>query len=201
MNRELSRRQLLGLGGGAAAALALSSCGEDSAAANSETERFGEGDVGLLNYLLLLEHVAVAFYGQAVASSLFTGRQLQTIKEFESQEKEHVETLVKAIERLEAKPLAPPRTSFPQGNGKATLETASGLENTTAAAYLGQVPHVESKTTLAVLLSIHSVEGSHAAAIAVFLGQPFTPEGPFAKPAPARSVLKEVGQYVPGGIS
>jgi rubrerythrin len=200
MAGTVSRRQLIGLGGGAAAALALSSCGEDSASADSETERFGEGDAGLLNYLLLLEHVAVAFYEQAAASGLFAGRQQRIIEQFKSQEREHVSALTKALERHEAKPLAEPRTSFPQGDANATLALAAGLENTTAAAYLGQVPHAESKEALAVLLSIHSVEGSHASALAIFLGQPFTPDGPFAKPVPARSVLKEVGAYVSGGI-
>lgn len=195
----VSRRELIAVTGAGALASVLASCGDDSAAA-TETSRFGEGDVGVLNYLLLLEYLAAAFYADAAGSGLFEGRELRTIREFGSQEEEHVTTLTKALERAEGQPIARPRTRFPRQDAHAILELGATLENLTAAAYLGQVPIAEGKRTLATLLSIHSIEGSHAAALKILLGQPFTPEGPFAKPATATSVLKKATPYMPGGF-
>ena len=48
---------------------------------------------------------------------------------------------------------------------------------------------IESPDILAAALSIHSVEGRHAAALNTLTGQPITPDGAFAKPADAEKVL------------
>ena len=51
---------------------------------------------------------------------------------------------------------------------------------------------------LAAALSIHSVEGRHAAALNTLLGEPITPDGAFAKPAGASEVLKSVEPFIVG---
>jgi len=49
---------------------------------------------------------------------------------------------------------------------------------------------------LAAALSIHAVEGRHAAALNTLVGESFVPDGPFAKPADAATVLDAVQPYI-----
>ncbi len=197
----VTRRQLVAAAGAATAAAAvLGACGSDSSAegGDGETSAFGEGDVGILNYALRLEHVAAAFYADAVGSGLFTGSDRLTMEEFGAEEAEHVDALTSAVVRLDGEPEAKPKTEFPLEDAEAALELAAMLENLGAAAYLGQLPHVEGRTTAALLLSIHSVEGRHAAVVQTLLGRPITPDGAFAEPAPVKAVLKSIEPFVAG---
>src|ERR1700709_673862 len=97
----VSRRKFMALTGGSAAAAAfLAACGSDSnsptttttakSGGSSETEQFGKGDVGILNYALTLEYLETAFYADVVKSGLFKGADLATIKKFGAEEAEHV---------------------------------------------------------------------------------------------------------------
>ena len=101
---NVSRRKFLAVGGGSAAAAAfLAACGggggtsaattggstEASSGGSSgggETEQFGKGDVGILNYALTLEYLETAFYADVVKSGLFKGSDLETIRKFGAEE-------------------------------------------------------------------------------------------------------------------
>src|SRR4051812_33624468 len=84
----VSRRRFMALGGGSAALAAfLAACGSDSdsdttamstttKSGGGETEQFGKGDVGILNYALTLEYLETAFYADVVKSGLFKGANL-----------------------------------------------------------------------------------------------------------------------------
>ena len=76
------------------------------------------------------------------------------------------------------------------------LATAADVENLGAAAYLGQAGLIESKEILAAALSIHSVEGRHAAALNTLVGKTIVPDGAFAKPASMDEVLKAVKPFI-----
>ena len=67
-----------------------------------------------------------------------------------------------------------------------------------AAAYLGQAPRIESDEVRAAALSIHAVEGRHAAALNTLTDQSFVPDGAFAKPADAATVLDSVQPFLVG---
>jgi len=194
----ISRRRLLVLGGGAAAVAATgalaSGCGEDSEA--NEASRFGDGDVGILNYALTLEHLQSDFYSAAAASGLFSGVDQQTIREFGNQEEEHIEALSELVERLGGKPPAPPKTRFPLESPEAALQAAAAIEKAAADAYLGQVPDLEDPAALEKVLAIHTVEGRHSTAIETRLGRSITPDGPFAKPATVAATLKTVEPFM-----
>ncbi len=207
----VSRRKFFALGGSSAAAAAfLAACGSDDegmtttmAGAGSKggteaviEEEFGKGDVGILNYALTLEYLETAFYADVVKSGLFKGSDLATIKKFGKEEAEHVSALTAFVKKLGGKPAPVPKTEFPLKSAKSVLELAGTVENLGAAAYLGQAVNIKSPAVLAPALSIHSVEGRHSAALNTLLGKSITPDGAFAKPADAATVLKSVEPFI-----
>jgi Ferritin-like domain len=209
----VSRRKFLALGGGSAAAAAfLAACGSDddgtaatmagasrSGGAEAVIEgKFGKGDVGILNYALTLEYLEAAFYADVVKSGLFKGSDLATIRKFGKEEAEHVSALTAFVKKLGGKPAPKPKTEFPLKSAKSVLELAGTVENLGAAAYLGQAANIKSPAVLAPALSIHSVEGRHSAALNTLLGKSITPDGAFAKPADAATVLKSVEPFIVG---
>jgi len=205
----LSRRRFLAVGGGSTALAAfLAACGDDGSTTTmstmmdsgggSETAQFGKGDVGILNYALTLEYLETAFYADVVKSGLFKGSDLETIRKFGREEEEHVQALTQAVKSLGGKPAPEPKTEFPLKSAKSVLELAGTVENLGAAAYLGQAANIESPEVLASALAIHSVEGRHAAALNTLLGESITPDGAFAVPADAKTVLKSVEPFIVG---
>ena len=210
LQEGVSRRKFMALTGGSAAAAAfLAACGSDDemttttmgesgSGGSSETAQFGKGDVGILNYALTLEYLETAFYADVVKSGLFKGADLETIRKFGEEEAEHVAALTAAVKQLGGKPAPQPKTEFPLKSAKSVLELAGTVENLGAAAYLGQAANIKSPEVLASALAIHSVEGRHAAALNTLLGRPITPDGAFAKPATAKSVLKSVEPFIVG---
>jgi len=205
----VSRRQFMALTGGSAAAAAfLAACGSDDSTTtttsmsggggDSETAQFGKGDLGILNYALTLEYLEAAFYADVVKSGLFKGAELKAIEKFGMEESEHVDALTAAVKQLGGKPAPEPKTEFPLENAKSVVELASTVENLGAAAYLGQAANIQSPEVLASALAIHSVEGRHAATLNTMLGKSITPDGAFAKPADAKTVLKSVEPFIVG---
>jgi rubrerythrin len=196
-------------GSSAAAAAFLAACGggDDTtmattttakSAGSGETEQFGKGDLGIVNYALTLEYLEAAFYADVIKSGLFVGAELRTIEKFGQEESEHVEALTAAAKELGGKPAPEPKAEFPLESAKAVVELAGTVENLGAAAYLGQAANIESPDVLAAALAIHTVEGRHAATLNTLLGEPITPDGAFAMPAGAKTVLKSVEPFIVG---
>jgi hypothetical protein len=204
----VSRRKLLAVTGGSTALAAfLAACGSDgdsttmstaSGGGKSGTEKFGKGDVGILNYALTLEYLETAFYEDVVKSGLFKGSELETIRKFGSEEAEHVTALTGFVKQMGGTPAPKPKTEFPLKSAKSVLELAATVENLGAAAYLGQAPYIKGASVLSAALSIHSVEGRHAAALNTLLGQSIVPDGAFAVPAGAEEVLESVEPFIVG---
>jgi rubrerythrin len=206
----ISRRRFMAATGGAAGLSALLvACGDDddgsgasggdmstSKPAADETAQFGKGDLGILNYALTLEHIETAFYRDVVASGLFKGADLALIRMFGKDEAAHVAALTQTVRKLGAKPAPKPKTQFPLEDAKAVLALAATVENLGAAAYLGQAPRIKSDEVLAAALSIHAVEARHAAALSTLTGESFVPDGAFAKPADAATVLDAVQPFL-----
>ena len=112
----VSRRKLLAVTGGSTALAAfLAACGGDSdsttmmTTGKTGTEKFGKGDVGILNYALTLEYLETAFYADVVKSGLFKGSDLATIQKFGSEEAEHVTADPSASTQVEYSPSADAR--------------------------------------------------------------------------------------------
>jgi rubrerythrin len=211
-----SRRKFLAVGGGTSMAAILAACGGGGSSSTStmtstekeaepmegggksETEQFGKGDIGILNYALTLEYLEAVFYEEVVKSGLFKGEELAVLKKFGAEEKQHVEALKGTVEKLKGKPAPKPMTEFPLKSAKSVAELAGTVENLGAAAYLGQAANIQSPEVLAAALSIHSVEARHAATLNTLLGLSITPDGAFGKPAKVAEVLKSVEPFIVG---
>ncbi len=209
-----SRKRFLSMVGGAGAAgafgILLAACGgdddEQGAGTNGEQpkqdsaiEQFGEGDLAIANYALTLEFLEADFYKQVEESGLFSGRQLDLIKLIGENEEEHVTALTSMVEQAGGTPAEKPRTQFDsvlEGGADMVLKTAAEVENVGAAAYLGQADKIQDKEILAAALSIHTVEGRHASVLNDLVGEPFVPDGAFAKPMDAQSVLDAVKPFI-----
>ena len=214
----VSRRKFMVLGGGSTAAAAfLAACGSSGssssttaststeeeaetkpASGESETEQFGKGDIGILNYALTLEYLEAGFYAKVAKSGLFKGAELAALKKFGEEEQEHVEALTATVKKLGGKPAPEPKAEFPLKSAKSVAELAGTVENLGAAAYLGQAGNIESPEVLAAALSIHSVEARHAATLNTLLKLSITPDGAFAVPADVKTVLKAVEPFIVG---
>ncbi len=211
----ISRRRFVAAAGGATAASALLvACGDDDSttggsgdgmststgmgAPDDAIAQFGKGDVGILNYALTLEYIEDDFYAGVVASGLFKGDDLALIRSFGKDEAAHVAALTQTVRKLGAKPAPKPKTKFPLDDAQSVLELAATVENLGAAAYLGQAPAIKSDEVLAAALSIHAVEGRHAAVLNTLTDQSFVPDGAFAKPADAATVLDSVQPFLVG---
>jgi len=205
-----NRKKFLSMAGvGAAGALSvfLAACGDDdkkttstaataAAAPTKTTMADDKSDLEIVQYALTLEYLEAQFYKDVVASGLFSGGDLDEIKLLGSQEQDHVDALTATVKQLGGTPVAAPMTKFPLDDAKSVLKLAATVENLGAAAYLGQAPRIKSAEILAAALSIHSVEGRHAAALNTLIGESPTPDGPFAKPADMATVLAAVKPFI-----
>jgi hypothetical protein len=203
------RRFIAAAGGGGALSALLVACGDDDAGDGGATassmdrmsddaalEPFGKGDLGIVNYALTLEYIEADFYGAVAGSGLFKGDDLALIRAIGASERAHVVALSQTARKLGGKPAPRPKTSFPLDDAQSVLDLAATVENLGAAAYLGQAARIESEEVLAAALSIHSVEGRHAAALNTLTDRPFVPDGAFAKPADAQTVLDDVQPFI-----
>jgi hypothetical protein len=194
-----SRRRFLKMAGGSAAfasfALFAAACGDDDDDAPSAQ---AGGDLGIVNYALTLEYIEADFYEQVVRSGILKGRELELAKTVGENERQHINVLKVAAKRL-GPSSAPPTTNFEGvlgGGRRRVLRTAAKVENVGAAAYLGQATSIQSTEILATALSIHSVEGRHAAVLSRLAGQPFLPDGALATPLGRSEVLREVQPFL-----
>ncbi len=203
----VSRRKFMALTGGTASlSVLVAACGDDddegttstteTTASDDALAQFGEGDLGIVNYALTLEYLEAAFYDEVAKSGLFKGADLALIRKFGDSENQHVVALTSTAKSLGGKPAPKPKTQFDLSDAETVLTTATDVENLGAAAYLGQAAAIESPQVLAAALSIHSVEGRHAAALSQLTGKPITPDGPFAAPADAQTVLDSVQPFI-----
>jgi len=137
------------------------------------------GDIGILNFALLLEHLESVFYDQArqeVPGLDSDAKQLT--EELATTEGVHVTVLTGLVGSLGGEPTPEPEVDF--GNALSSqasyLELAQVFEDTGVSAYNGGGPELESKEALATAGTIVQVEGRHAALIRMMRGEPPAPK-------------------------
>jgi hypothetical protein len=207
---DLERKKFLKMAGrtvgAGAAATALgafiAACGSSSSSSSTTaastaaaTTSSGPGDLAIVNYALTLEYLEAEFYAKVIASGLFSGSTLSTLKTFGAEEREHVAALEKAASSL-GTPAAKPTGKFPLHDAASVAKLAATVENLGAAAYLGQAGNIKSKEILAEALAIHTVEARHAATLNTVLKLSPTPDGAFAKPMSMAEVLTVVKPFI-----
>ena len=202
---DTSRRRFLAFAAPAAAgglAAFLSACGSSSDPQNAGLNATkaqsptGGHDLEIVNYALRLEHIEADFYDRVVESRLFSGADGAVFKLIQRDEHEHVAALQALAKRLGGPVAERPQTQFALGSPREALTLAATLENTGAAAYLGQLDSIENKEVLAQALSIHSIEARHAAKLSRMLGEDFTPDGAFASPMDMGEVTDAVRPFI-----
>ena len=208
LDDPVSRRKFMALTGGTASlSVLVAACGDDddesttstmteAASGDDALAQFGEGDIEIVNYALTLEYLEADFYDQVANSGLFKGDDLALIEKFGQSERDHVTVLTSTVKELGGTPAPKPKTQFDLMDAETVLQTAADVENLGAAAYLGQAGAIQSPDILAAALSIHSVEGRHAATLNTLTGQAITPDGAFAEPADAQTVLDSVQPFI-----
>ena len=135
-------------------------------------------------------------YDRAVDADVLRADEVELFKRFGAHERQHVDALTAAVGKLGGTPVDEPEGRFPLDDRLAVLKAAQRLENLGAAAYLGQVDRVDDDEVLAAVLSIHSVEARHAAALNRILDKDVAPTGAFATPATMAEVLPVVNLFV-----
>lgn len=153
------------------------------------------GDLGIVNYALTLEYLEAEFYDKVIASGLFSGSTLATIKTFGAEEHQHVAALMKVASSM-GTPATKPTGKFPLHSASQVAQLAATVENLGAAAYLGQAGNIQSKEILAAALAIHTVEARHAATLNSLLKMSPTPDGAFGKPMSMSQVLAVVKPFI-----
>lgn len=209
----LTRRGLLRAGAGATAgmgAVAVAGCGGDKRESvpplgrpvapfdPAVLQRFGDGDTGILNYALYLEHVESAMYARVTGSGLLRRGEASLLRGIAADERRHVETLTALVRRLGGRPVSAPATRFAFAGREQMLDLVASVEGLGAAAYLGQLSRIQDRKVMAAALAIQTVEGAHAAALNTVVGRTITPDGSLANPASGRDVLAAIGEYVGG---
>lgn len=211
--------RMLGAGGATAAlGTVLAACDDDDDDAvevtDTETQTTTQpsgaaSDLEILNYALTLEFLEADFYRQVLDSGVITDQQVADLaKSFGETEQEHVDTITATIQDLGGTPVEAPQTDFTsvlEGGRDEILRTAAMVENIGAGAYLGQAANIESPDLLAAALSIHTVEGRHAAALNALIEAGFMndeeylgsiPSGPFAQPLDMETVTELIQPFL-----
>jgi rubrerythrin len=200
-----SRKRFLKMVGSTGAASAfgifLAACGSDDKQKSAKPQTAGSAkqDLAIVQYALTLEHLETDFYNAVITSGAIKDKKLGDVaKMIRDNETQHVQALTATVKQLGGTPKKP-KTNFDaviKGGRAMILQTAATVENLGAAAYLGQAPRIKSKEVLAAALSIHTVEGRHAAALNQVVGKTIVPDGAFAKPASMAEVLPKVKPFL-----
>lgn len=182
----LSRRSFLKAG---AAAVMLGALANTRLMIGTASAAHGYTDLDILNYALTLEHLESRAYKDVNSIGMLTGRAKEYFIDFGDQEAAHVVALTGTINKLGGTPVrAQANYAWPTfRNEQEVLDYFQMLEELGAAAYLGQARFIADADLLTAAVSIHNVEGQHAAILADLVGK---------EPSPAFAPEKTMDEVV-----
>jgi hypothetical protein len=185
-----TRRSFLRRSVGAAAGLAAFTT-VTSARAASGPLASTKNDTAILQFDLGLEYLQAGLYTEAERLGSLTPKTLGWARVVGAHERAHVQAI---------KSLLGPRKTLPSptfdyrnvtSDEQAFIKTAVAFEDLTTALLKWQAPRLDSRSILAAVATLHSVEARHAAWIRHVVGlQPAT--SPFDKPAPQHRMAQLV---------
>jgi len=131
-------------------------------------------DIDVLNFALTLEFFEAEFYRQGNKAVRLSGVEAQFLKQIQSDEESHVETLTDTIKKLGGTPVEAPKVDFGSAfeSRKSFLTTSRTFENVGVNAYLGAAGFIKDKSILQAAAGIFGVEARHAAVVGLLLGLP-----------------------------
>ncbi len=145
-------------------------------------------DTAILRFDLALEYLQAALYTEAERLGAVKPRTLGFSRVVGAHERAHVRAIKDFLGRR-----ALPSPSFDfrgvTENDAAFVKTAVAFEDLTAALLKWQAVRLDSRSTVAAILTLHSVETRHAAWIRHIVGVP-PATTPFDKPAPQREMAE-----------
>jgi len=160
---------------------------------------FGAGDIGILNFALVLEYLESGFYNEATRKQrnkpfLHTAEERTFLRTVTHDENQHVAALKKA---LGSKAIKKPRFNYrgDTHDHRRFLKSSFTFENEGVHAYSGQAFNIKNPAILAAALSIVTVEARHASVIGLIRNHSeygIAPSGAFDTPKGATQVLKDV---------
>ena len=154
-----------------------------------------EGDVGVLNFALGLEHLERRLYSEVISGGLLADRARQIAEEFRAQEDAHVDVLTDTIKALGGDPVEEDEYNWPElSSEQEVLDLLVDVEDVGVAAYLGATSLVRDPELLTTAATIHNVEAYHATGARLMAGKPAL-ENAFGTPQTSEEVLKAVGPF------
>lgn len=153
---ELLLRALTAAGGVGVGGLLVGSFAGSAASAPSPAQ-----DVRILNYFLLLEYLQARLYEEARTADALTGELRRFAEVAGAHEREHVDAL-RAVLAGDARPTPAFRFGQAVENDRRFAAAALTVEETAAAAYIGQAANLTRKQTRTIA-RIVPVEARHAA--------------------------------------
>lgn len=163
----------------------------------AESAAQDDGDLGILNFALTLEHFENALYRALLKGGKLTGQALQYAKAYGAHESTHVTALTDTITKLGGTPVKEQAAyNLPALQTEAEIiKLLATVEDVGASAYLGAAPLVKSPDLLTVAVQIHTVEAEHATAFRFLSGQDPVPFD-FAPPRTKDEVLQIVTPFL-----
>ncbi len=163
----------------------------------AESAAQGDGDIGILNFALTLEHFENALYRGLIQTGLLTGQALDFARSFGAHESAHVVALTDTIKQLGGTPVNEQSAyNWPKlTNEKQVIDLLAQVEDVGASAYLGAAPLLQSPDLLTVAVQIHTVEAEHATGFRFLAGQDPVPFA-FAPPRTMQEVLDVVTPFL-----
>jgi hypothetical protein len=163
----------------------------------AESAAQADGDLGILNYALTLEHFENALYRGLLQTGLLTGKALEYATTYGAHENTHVQALTKTISDLGGTPVAEQAGyNWPKLSTETeVIAIIAQVEDLGASAYLGAAPLIQNADLLTVAVQIHTNEAEHATAFRFLAGQDPLPFA-FAPPMTRDEVLAVVTPFL-----
>jgi hypothetical protein len=166
-----------------------------------------QADADVVNVLLAVENLQLAFYTSSLAK--FNQKSFSSLAEFALfrqvafHENAHVNTLQALVEGLGAKPVAACTYNFPVTDVASFVKLSMLFEGVSAGAYLGALPLLHNTTVVSQAGAVLGTQARHAAFVALALGNdPWS--DPFETPltrGEALTLLAPFTKACPGSLT